>query len=94
MSEKPLYYKRYTGNINYSSEDKCYYGQLQNINGLVDYCGEMLEELKTDFKVGPVCGSVPRADACRRITEKDARFEIYQVRKCRAFLQYISALRE
>ena len=44
MSEKPLYYKRYTGN-------KCYYGQLQNINGLVDYCGEMLEELKTDFKV-------------------------------------------
>ena len=51
MSEKPLYYKRYTGNINYSSEDKCYYGQLQNINGLVDYCGEMLEELKADFKV-------------------------------------------
>ena len=43
---------------------------------------------------GPVCGSVPRADACRRITEKDARFEIYQVRKCRAFLRYISALRE
>lgn len=51
MSEKPLYYKGYTGNINYSSEDKCYYGQLQNINGLVDYCGEMLEELKTDIKV-------------------------------------------
>lgn len=51
MSEKPLYYKGYTGNINYSSKDKCYYGQLQNINGLVDYCGEMLEELKTDFKV-------------------------------------------
>ena len=51
MSEKPLYYKGYTGNINYSSEDKCYYGQLQNINGLVDYWGETLEELKTDFKV-------------------------------------------
>ena len=36
MSEKPLYYKGYTGNINYSSEDKCYYGQLQNIKVAVD----------------------------------------------------------
>lgn len=50
MSEKLLYYKGYTGDINYSQEDGCYYGVVKDIVGLVSYEGNTLENLEKDFR--------------------------------------------
>ena len=48
MSGKLLYYKGYTGDINYSQEDDCYYGVVKDITGLVSYEGSTWENLEKD----------------------------------------------
>lgn len=50
MSGKLLYYKGYTGDINYSQEDDCYYGVVKDITGLVSYEGSTWENLEKDFQ--------------------------------------------
>ena len=50
MSGKLLYYKGYTGDINYSKEDDCYYGVVKDITGLVSYEGSTWENLEKDFR--------------------------------------------
>ncbi len=47
---KTMAYKGYKGTIEYSEEDKCYYGKLLDINGLEMYEGSTLEKLEEDFK--------------------------------------------
>lgn len=47
---KYLKYNGYIGDINYSKEDKLYYGKIQGIDCIVAYEGESIEELKKDFK--------------------------------------------
>lgn len=42
-------YKGYTGSIEYSSHDGCFYGKIENIEDLVNYEGQTLEELKNSF---------------------------------------------
>ncbi len=47
---KHLKYNGYIGDINYSKEDKLYYGKIQGIDCIVAYEGENIEKLKEDFK--------------------------------------------
>lgn len=42
--------KGYTGDINYSQEDDCYYGAVKDITGLVSYEGSTWENLEKDFR--------------------------------------------
>ena len=45
-----LEYKDYLGTVEYSSSDKCLYGQVIGSNGLVSYEGKSIEELQADFE--------------------------------------------
>lgn len=42
-------YKGYTGSIEYSRHDGCFYGKIENIADLVNYKGQTLEELENSF---------------------------------------------
>lgn len=46
---KELKYKGFTGSINYSDEDKVFYGKLEGINGLISYEAESFIELIDAF---------------------------------------------
>ena len=43
-------YRGYTGSIEFSSDDQCYFGRLLNINDLVHYEADSVEELNEEFK--------------------------------------------
>jgi predicted HicB family RNase H-like nuclease len=43
-------YKGYTGSIEFSSDDQCYFGRLLNINDLVHYEADTVEDLNEEFK--------------------------------------------
>lgn len=45
-----LQYRGGIGSIEYSEEDKLYYGRVQNVRDLVSYEGKTIEELARDFK--------------------------------------------
>lgn len=47
---KELKYKNYTGCVDYSEEDKVYYGKILNISDLVTFEGETLDKLKEGFE--------------------------------------------
>jgi len=47
---KYLKYKGYTGNIEYSKEDKLLFGRVLGIRGLISYEGKSGEELEMDFR--------------------------------------------
>ncbi|HEO64270.1 MAG TPA: antitoxin HicB [Spirochaetes bacterium] len=47
---KTMAYKRFKGTVEWSHEDKCYFGKLLDIRGLVSFEGDRLEELERDFK--------------------------------------------
>lgn len=42
-------YKGYEGSVEYSTHDGCFYGKIENIEDLVNYEGQTLEELKNSF---------------------------------------------
>ena len=44
-----LYYKDYTGSVNYSKADAVYYGKVLDIDGLLSYEGETKQTLYQDF---------------------------------------------
>ena len=43
-------YKGYIGSIEYSSEDKCFFGKLEMIDDLVTFEAISADELETNFK--------------------------------------------
>lgn len=43
-------YKGYTGSIEYSRHDGCFYGKIENIAELANYAGRTLEELENSFR--------------------------------------------
>ena len=43
-------YKSYIGSIEYSSEDKCFFGKLEMINDLVTFEANNAEELEINFR--------------------------------------------
>ena len=43
-------YKGYTGSVEYSAEDECLYGKLQNIRDLVNYEADSAKDLKLEFE--------------------------------------------
>jgi predicted HicB family RNase H-like nuclease len=50
MDRFNLRYKGYTGSIEFSKEDKVYYGTLQNTQDLISYEGCDLYDLEMSFK--------------------------------------------
>lgn len=48
--EKKLQYMGYTARLEYSAEDGVYSGQIQNINGLVNFEGETPEAAEAAFR--------------------------------------------
>lgn len=47
--ETKMKYKGYEGSVEYSTHDGCFYGKIENIEDLVNYEGQTLEELKNSF---------------------------------------------
>ena len=47
--EKRFEYLGYTARLEYSAEDGCYFGRLENINGLVNFEGETPEAAEAAF---------------------------------------------
>ena len=45
-----LKYKDFIGTVNYSSDDKVFFGKVEGINDLVTFEGTTVEELETAFK--------------------------------------------
>ena len=45
-------YKGYTGTIEYSAADRCFYGRVVGITDIVSFEGTSVEELETDFRAG------------------------------------------
>ena len=50
VMEKRLEYMGYTARLEYSAEDGCYFGRLENINGLVNFEGETPEAAEAAFR--------------------------------------------
>ncbi len=48
---KNLEYKGFTGSIEYSKEDKLFFGRVLGIKSLISYEGETGSELENDFNV-------------------------------------------
>ena len=49
MSQK-ITYKGYYTNMTYSEEDQCFFGKIENINGLVNFECDKAEETETAFQ--------------------------------------------
>lgn len=49
-STKLIKYKHYIGSIEYSEEDKMYFGKIQGIDSVVGYGGETISELEEMFR--------------------------------------------
>ncbi|GHT72497.1 hypothetical protein FACS189456_1150 [Bacteroidia bacterium] len=48
-----LYYKGYTGSVEYSEHDECFVGQVLGLErDSITYEGETVDELRTDFEAG------------------------------------------
>lgn len=45
-----LKYKNYTGTVEWSEEDNCYFGHILGIKGTSLYEGESISELRSDFQ--------------------------------------------
>lgn len=45
-----MVYKDYNGTIEYSEEDKCFFGKVIGIRSLISYEGDTVEKLKRDFE--------------------------------------------
>lgn len=43
-------YKEYFGSVHYSSEDRCFYGKIEHIRGLVSYEGHDVDSIKEAFE--------------------------------------------
>jgi len=43
-------YKNYIGSVEYSNEDKCFFGKLEMIDDLVTFEATNVEELESNFK--------------------------------------------
>jgi len=50
LKDKKLEYKGFIGSTQYSKNDKCYYGKIENIKDLVNYESEKIEGLENAFK--------------------------------------------
>jgi predicted HicB family RNase H-like nuclease len=50
INTKTFLYRGYTGSVEYSVEDKMYYGQILNTRDLIQYEAETLGKLKTEFE--------------------------------------------
>jgi predicted HicB family RNase H-like nuclease len=51
-----LYYKGYTGSVEYGEEDNCLFGEVFGMTGsAITYEGTTLDELKADFEAGIDC---------------------------------------
>ena len=46
---KDLSYKGYTGTVDFSIEDGCFFGQIAEIDSLVNYEGQSIDDLKNAF---------------------------------------------
>ena len=44
-----LHYKGYLGTVNFSEKDECFYGKIEGIDGLVNFEGQSVNELKEAF---------------------------------------------
>lgn len=44
-----LNYKGYLGTVNFSEKDECFYGKIEGIDGLVNFEGQSVSELKEAF---------------------------------------------
>jgi len=51
MTTNILEYKELIGSVNYSDDDECYYGKIEEVNDLVTFEGVSLTELKKAFKI-------------------------------------------
>jgi predicted RNase H-like HicB family nuclease len=47
---KTIEHRGFTGTVEYSKESKCFYGKVLEIDDLVMYEGQTIEELEHDFK--------------------------------------------
>lgn len=47
---KRMKYKGYIGSIEYSEEDKMFFGEIQGIDSIVGYGGETISELEEMFR--------------------------------------------
>ena len=45
-----LSYKNYRGTVEYSEDDKCFFGKVMGIRSLLSYEGNTVEELEKDFE--------------------------------------------
>ena len=45
-------YKGYYGSVHYSDEDRCFYGKIEHIRGLVSYEGRDVHSIKKAFQEG------------------------------------------
>lgn len=45
-----MHYRGYTGSIEYSKEDHCYFGQVLHIRSLISYEGQNKYDLFLDFR--------------------------------------------
>lgn len=44
-----LSYKGFIGSVNFSEEDRVFFGKIEGINGMVNFEGESVEELTEAF---------------------------------------------
>ncbi len=48
--ENKLKYKGFIGSVNFSAEDRAFYGKVEGINDLVTFEGTTIDELEEAFK--------------------------------------------
>ncbi len=83
-----LHYKGYTGSVDYSEEDKIFFGRVAGIRDIISYEGETSAELEQDFRDGiddylkncEICGQQPNkpfADEIKIKTTPEFHEKVY-----------------
>lgn len=65
MSKEVLSYKGYTGSLLFSFEDNCWYGRILDIDDLIMYEGQTVEEARSAFQeavehYARICAELPQ----------------------------------
>ena len=58
-----LEYKGYVGSVEFSEQDRIFYGKVKGIHSLISYEGTTINELTKDFHEGPCqpnCVNIPK----------------------------------
>jgi predicted HicB family RNase H-like nuclease len=88
-----LSYKKYNGTVEYSNEDKCFFGKVVGTKSLLLYEGNSVSELEEDFK-SVIDEYIANCENLGVQPEISERFDVEDIRKIREYNSLLHRLTE